>query len=187
MKTKFAALIALLSTPSLALAHPGHEHHSFSSGLVHPVTGVDHLIMLIAFGLLIGCVAVANKQKIALMSGGIASLMLGLFAGQWFGFSTIVEPAIIASLFVVSLGLWQAFSPSTTRVNMALAASIAMLFFHGYAHGVEATGSVSQFAAGMLISATVLMVAGSAAGQLVRSKWLSVGVASASVLLLLAS
>ncbi|MGR5118505.1 HupE/UreJ family protein [Vibrio astriarenae] len=187
MKTKLTTLIALLATPSLALAHPGHEHHSFSSGLVHPVTGIDHLIMLLAFGLLIGCVAAGNRHKAQLVLAGLASLIVGLFAGQLFGLSMIVEPAIIASLFVVSLGLWHAFSPSTTRINMALAASISMLFFHGYAHGVEATGSISVFAIGMLISATALMVVGSVAGQLLRSKWISVGVASASILLVLAS
>ncbi|MDR9829553.1 HupE/UreJ family protein [Vibrio sp. FNV 38] len=187
MKTKFAALLALTVTPSLALAHPGHEHHSFSAGITHPVTGFDHLIMLLAFGLLVGCVAAGNSKKVALITGGIASLICGLFAGQVFGFSTLVEPAIIASLFVVSISLWHAFSPSTTRVNTAIAASVGMLFFHGYAHGVEAAGNVSLFAAGMLISAALLMVAGSVTGYFVRSKWMSVGVASASALLLMAA
>jgi urease accessory protein len=185
MKTKLAVLFTFLTTPSLALAHSGHGHHSLSSGLIHPVSGIDHLIMLLAFGLLIGCVAHANRHKAALITAGIVSLMVGLFAGQVFGFSAIVEPAIITSLGVVSLCLWLAFSPSTTRVNTAIAASVAMLFFHGYAHGVEASGNVSLFAAGMMLSATVLMLAGSAAGHVVRSKWLSVGVASASALLIL--
>ncbi|MGL6314545.1 HupE/UreJ family protein [Vibrio sp. WXL103] len=187
MKTKFTAALALLATPSLALAHPGHDHHSFSAGLLHPVTGVDHLIMLVAFGLLVACVALTRTKALKLAGAGIASLMVGLFAGQALGFAAMVEPAIIASLFVVSLCLWQAFSPSTARVNVASGAAVAMLFFHGYAHGVEATGSVSLFAMGMLLSAAALMAAGNMVGQMLRSKWLSLGVASASAVLLLAA
>ncbi|MGB1280659.1 MAG: HupE/UreJ family protein, partial [Vibrio cyclitrophicus] len=65
------------------------------------------------------------------------------------------------------------------------AASIGMLFFHGYAHGVEAASNLTQFAAGMGISALALMVIGTLVGRAVYSKWLSVGVASASALLIL--
>lgn len=178
-------------TSTLALAHPGHrahsvyESHSFMSGLTHPVTGMDHLIMLIAFGLLIGALSLSTKIKAALIGGGLASLVVGLIAGQALGFSVIVEPAIIASLFVVSLCLWHVFSPSTKRVNSVLVASIAMLFFHGYAHGVEAASNLTQFATGMSISAMALMVIGTFVGCAVYSKWLSIGVASASALLIL--
>lgn len=61
--------IASLTTSTLALAHPGHgshsvhESHSFMSGLTHPVTGMDHLIMLIAFGLLIGVLSFPPRQS----------------------------------------------------------------------------------------------------------------------------
>ena len=39
--------------PLVAMAHPGHEHshNSFISGFVHPFTGLDHLMMALAFGL----------------------------------------------------------------------------------------------------------------------------------------
>jgi len=60
-----------------------------------------------------------------------------------------------------------------------------MLFFHGYAHGVEAASNLTQFATGMSISALALMVIGTFVGRAVYSKWMSVGVASASTLLLL--
>ena len=39
--------------PMLAFAHAGHDHHNgFWSGFVHPFTGLDHLMMAIAFGVL---------------------------------------------------------------------------------------------------------------------------------------
>lgn len=181
--------IASLTTPTLALAHPGHDHgsHSLVSGLTHPVTGVDHLIMLVAFGMLIGALSYSNKVKSALVGGGLVSLMAGLLVGKALGFSVVVEPAIIASLFAVSLCLWHVFSPSTTKVNTVLAVSIGFLFFHGYAHGVEAASGLAQFAAGMGITAFGLIVAGYFAGKALYSKWVSVGVASLSALFLLAA
>lgn len=189
--TAASVAITSLTTSTMAFAHLGHgshsvhESHSFMSGLTHPVTGMDHLIMLIAFGLLIGALSFSSKIKAALIGGGLASLVVGLIAGQALGFSVIVEPAIIASLFVVSLCLWHVFSPSTKRVNSVLVASIAMLFFHGYAHGVEAASNLTQFATGMSISALALMIIGTFVGRMVYSKWLSVGVASVSAVLLL--
>ncbi|CAH6794949.1 HupE-UreJ family metal transporter [Vibrio chagasii] len=181
--------ISSLTAPTLAFAHPGHDHgsHSFLSGLTHPVTGVDHLIMLVAFGMLIGALSYSNKVKSALVGGGLVSLMVGLLVGKVLGFSVVVEPAIIASLFAVSLCLWHVFSPSTTKVNTVLAVSIGFLFFHGYAHGVEAASGLAQFAAGMGIMAFGLIVAGYFAGKALYSKWASVGVASLSALFLMAA
>ncbi len=185
MKLKFAALLTTLLAPSMALAHPGHESHSFMSGLTHPVTGVDHLIMLVAFGLLVGAVSLSNSKKVVVMGAALASLAGGLVIGQALGFATLVEPMIVASLFVVSIALWQVYSPSTKRVNIALASSIALLFFHGYAHGVEAAANLTQFGLGMMLSATGLMVAGAFISRAFYSKWFSVAVASVSALFLL--
>ncbi|GEA61253.1 HupE/UreJ family protein [Vibrio comitans] len=188
MKLKYSALLATLLTPFMAFAHPGHSHHethSFMSGVTHPVTGVDHLIMLVAFGFLIGALSWSLKKSSALVGAGLISLVAGMAIGKMLGFAAIVEPMIVASLFVVSLCLWQVFSPNTKRVNSMLAVSIGLLFFHGYAHGVEAAANLGQFATGMALSATALMTVGVFVSRLVTSKWLSVGVASASALWML--
>ncbi len=40
--------------PMWAMAHPGHEQqNSFLTGFIHPFTGIDHLTMAIAFGVLL--------------------------------------------------------------------------------------------------------------------------------------
>lgn len=185
---KFAAVVlTLLLAPPMAFAHSGHDAHanSFMSGLTHPITGVDHLIMLVAFGLLIGAVAISAVKKVALVTTGLVSLVIGLLAGQALGYATMVEPLVMVSLFVVSIALWQAFSPTTKRINMALVASISLLFFHGYAHGVEAAANLTQFGLGMALSATSLMAVGALVSRAVYSKWLSVAVASVSALFVL--
>ncbi|NUW75487.1 HupE/UreJ family protein [Vibrio mediterranei] len=193
MKSKFAKLVFKTTTalsfltPAFAFAHPGHDSMAFTSGLLHPITGVDHLIMLVAFGLLVGCLTVSKAQKIGLLVGALITLMAGLLAGKWFGLVSGVEMAIVASLFVVSAAIWQVFSASQQMVKLAVGLCIGMMFFHGYAHGVEAQGTLGQFSMGMAMGAMVLMAVGIQIGHLVASRWMAVGVAALSSAFLMAS
>src|SRR5262252_4187073 len=45
-----ATLLAL--APTVAFAHPGHEGAGLISGFMHPLGGVDHIIAMVAVGLL---------------------------------------------------------------------------------------------------------------------------------------
>ncbi|GAA5644488.1 MULTISPECIES: HupE/UreJ family protein [Vibrio] len=182
MKKFSLALGTLLLSTTPAWAHPGHETASFSSGLTHPVTGFDHLIMLIAFGILVACLNVSVKRQVLLIGAALLSMASGLLAGKWFGFISGVELAIAASLFVVSGAIWQAFSASQNTLRLAVSLCVGLIFFHGYAHGVEAQGAVSHFGLGMLLSACALMVLGIQFGRAFRSPWLSLGVVSVSAL-----
>ncbi|MCG9578138.1 HupE/UreJ family protein [Vibrio tubiashii] len=182
---QFAAFTCLALLSSSVMAHPGHETGSFSAGLTHPVTGFDHLVMLVAFGILVACVQTSAARKIGLVLSALASLLVGLAAGQVFGGFNGVELAIGASLFVVSGAIWQAFHASKDMLRLALILCVGLVFFHGYAHGVEAQGAISSFAAGMTVSAAALMVLGLQFGRALSSPWLSVGVASVSALVIL--
>ncbi|NOI79832.1 urease accessory protein UreJ [Vibrio tubiashii] len=182
---QFAAFTCLALLSSSVMAHPGHETGSFSAGLTHPVTGFDHLVMLVAFGILVACVQTSAMRKVGLVVSALASLLVGLAAGQVFGGFNGVELAIGASLFVVSGAIWQAFHASKDMLRLALTLCVGLVFFHGYAHGVEAQGAISSFAAGMTVSAAALMVLGLQFGRALSSPWLSVGVASVSALVIL--
>ena len=56
MKKRVTPLLAILAllAPALAFAHPGaladHAHTSFMAGLLHPLTGADHLAAMLAVG-----------------------------------------------------------------------------------------------------------------------------------------
>ncbi|MDC5819016.1 HupE/UreJ family protein [Vibrio europaeus] len=182
---QFAAFTCLALLSSSVMAHPGHETGSFSAGLTHPVTGFDHLVMLVAFGILVACVQTSAVRKMGLVVSALASLLVGLAAGQVFGGFNGVELAIGASLFVVSGAIWQAFHASKDMLRFALTLCVGLVFFHGYAHGVEAQGGISSFAVGMTVSAAALMVLGLQFGRALSSPWLSVGVASVSALVIL--
>ena len=50
MRTLLPLLLLAFSVP--ALAHPGHGADSFQAGFFHPLTGLDHLLMLTGAGVL---------------------------------------------------------------------------------------------------------------------------------------
>jgi hydrogenase/urease accessory protein HupE len=49
------AAASLAFAAAVAFAHPGHDGASLATGLLHPLGGVDHIIALIAVGLLAVC------------------------------------------------------------------------------------------------------------------------------------
>ena len=156
----------LMLAPVAALAHPGHDAGagSFGTGLAHPVLGPDHLIAMLA----IGVVA-------ALLSGAARWIVPGSFLAGMLGFglfgvggadSALAEHVIIASIIV--LGAVMALS---LRLPLAVVASFAAVFgaAHGYAHGVEGTGD-SGYLLGFLLATAALHGAGLALGMWIAAR-----------------
>lgn len=48
---KVVYTLALLLTPALAFAHPGHDENGLMAGISHPLSGIDHLLAMVAVGL----------------------------------------------------------------------------------------------------------------------------------------
>ena len=152
-------LLALL--PALAMAHPGHdhEHSGFIAGFIHPFTGLDHLVMALAFGVLLW--SAAKQWKIA----GVITLSVTLIIGFLIGAQGLVpvnvaEYGIVASLVVTAIALW-------TKSNRILPIAAALLAsFHGIAHGVELAhaGHVVALVAGMVTAMALIYVGGLALG-----------------------
>jgi urease accessory protein len=152
---------ALLSAATPALAHVDPvAHGSFAAGMTHPVFGADHVLAMVAVGLL------------AVMQGGRAlwtlpAAFLGcMVAGYGIAVAGIalpmVEPMILVS--VMALGLAVALA---TRMPVGVAAAMVGLFglAHGAAHGSElgAAGALA-FGAGFVVATAALHAAGIALG-----------------------
>ena len=76
---------AALLLPAAAQAHEGHAHDGLLAGLMHPVGGIDHLLVTLGLGLVAG-LAAARASAGAPGGGGPAArtalaVMLGLLAG----------------------------------------------------------------------------------------------------------
>ncbi len=161
-------LIAALAAPGAALAHTGVGAHGspFVSGLLHPILGPDHLLAMVAVGLLAGMTR--GRALWAYPASFVAAMILGGALGYEGVALPIVEPAILAS--VVALGAAAAFA---LRPPLALACAAIALFgvAHGYAHGLEgpALGGL-PYGAGFVLATTGLHLAGLAAGVLAGAR-----------------
>lgn len=163
MKTALRILIlSIAMLPVAAGAHTGDgAHHGFVHGFFHPLGGLDHLLAMIAIGLL---AAHLGGRALWLVPASFVALMA---AGGVIGFSGFKLPyfEVAIALSVVVLGLLVAL-----RANLPLAAAAAIAggfaVFHGYAHGAElpAGGSALPYAAGFLCVTALLHLAGIALG-----------------------
>ena len=151
---------ALLATP--ALAHPGHAGESFGHGLLHPFAGLDHLLAMVAVGLL--AARVAGHKKWFLPASFVGFMLIGGLVGL-IGFEvgmTAVEWGIAASVLVFG-----AMIVGLPRVPLAASALVigAFALFHGYAHVAEmGAASVATFLGGMTAGTALLHGIGLAAG-----------------------
>ena len=144
---------ALLAIPSLALAHATGQVAGFMQGLAHPVSGVDHLLAMVAVGLLAGRFGGAVVWRVP--ASFVAMMACGTLIGMAAVPLPVVEAGIALSIVVFGL-LLTAGHNSAPILTMILAGCFAL--FHGHAHGTEATWNISglAYAAG-LISASALI------------------------------
>jgi urease accessory protein len=171
--TRFLAAIFLLVASSTAFAHPGHNVSGFAAGLMHPFSGLDHLLAMVAVGLWAaqGNSMKRGRSKVWLLPATFMT-MLAVGAGiamQWQSLP-LVEPGIATS--VLALGLLIALS---LQLPASLSVAITGLFglLHGYAHGLELPRSAApvEYALGFLAATAALHLGGIAAGLAMRQRY----------------
>jgi urease accessory protein len=167
--TTFAIFFSF--APAAALAHPGHDGAGgLVHGFFHPVTGIDHVLAMIAVGVLAAqyggrALWLVPMSFLAAMAAACAIGMAGIPV-------QIVEAGI--GLSVIILGLMIAFQiKPPTLVAMVVVGFFAL--FHGYAHGSEMPNGPAalSFAAGFLGATALLLSAGVGLGLLLQRRTLS--------------
>ncbi len=146
-----AALLGLSATA--ASAHVGHGAEGFAQGFFHPMGGLDHVLAMLASGLL-GAM-IGGKARWLVPLAFISSMVAGGMLGAS-GFELpLVETIILASVVVLA-GL-AAFGRSL-GLSRLLPLIGGFALFHGFAHGAEMPADVSGFtyAAGF-VAATALL------------------------------
>jgi len=172
------ALIALCLIADTASAHTGsHVVTGFTSGLTHPLSGLDHLLAMIAIGLwaaqqggrALWAVPAAFVSAMAL-GGGLALAGLSL---------PHVETGIAASVLVLGLLIATRRRWAVTA-GMAIAAIFAI--FHGYAHGLEMPQAASPalYALGFVLATVFLHGVGIAGSRIGRYAMQAAGVGIAA-------
>jgi urease accessory protein len=162
MRKGLTIAAALVLAPTAAFAHPGiGGAHGFMQGLAHPLGGLDHILAMVAVGILawqLGGRALwlVPGTFILVMAAGAALAMAGVPLPQ-------VELGIAASVIalgaIVALGL---------NVPLVIAMGLVGLFavFHGHAHGTEMPldAAGAAYAAGFMLATALLHLGGIALG-----------------------
>lgn len=155
MKRLFSALpLALFA--GTALAHPGHESAGFFSGFGHPIGGADHLLAMLAVGLL--AARQAGRSRWALPVSFVVAMLAGAGLGALGVTLPAVETGIAVSVLVLGLLI-------ALVVKLPLNAAVPMVavfaVFHGHAHFTEmGHGAVWLYAAGFAVATALLHAMG---------------------------
>lgn len=162
MKKLILSATVLMAMTGLAEAHTGLGAIGFVHGFIHPFTGYDHIVAMVAVGLF--AAIIGGRARYLVPSSFVAMMMAGA-AWAMAGFTMpFVEAGITASMFVlggVVLLRWRA----PVALAMALCGFFAV--FHGFAHGsempIEATGF--EYGAGFVVATIILHAIGLSVGM----------------------
>lgn len=150
-----AAAFAASTAPAFAHLDPA-GHGSLVAGFTHPLSGVDHILVMIAVGL--WAAQTGGRALWAVPAAFVGTMAFGFVMAMAGVHLPFVEPAILAS--VAALGLLVAMS---VRLDTAACAAVVGVFavFHGYAHGGElgAAGAL-PFSTGFVVATALLHAAG---------------------------
>ena len=166
---RFLPAFLLLCFPSLASAHPQTGGiGGFVSGFLHPLTGLDHIVAMVAVGLwgaFLGAPAMWLLPVIFPMVMAFGGA-LGILGVPLPGTETGI------ALSGVLLGLAVA---SAARPPLWVAGTLVGVFavFHGHAHGAELPHAANAFtyAVGFVLATGLLHLTGIAFGLLTRYPW----------------
>jgi urease accessory protein len=160
------AVFSLLGFAATAHGHPGHDGDhgltwDFSTGVVHPLSGWDHFLAMLAVGL--WAAQLGGRARWLVPAAFVGMMTLGAALGRA-GFQMVGSAqGMAASVFVLGLLI-----ASAVRLPVAAGMALVGVFavFHGLAHGAEMpanTGGLG-YGVGFMIATALLHAAGVALG-----------------------
>jgi urease accessory protein len=166
---RFLILLAAASALALVLAQPVQAHGlaqgGLAAGVLHPLTGVDHLLLLITVG------AAAAGLSLHLLLWAVAGAIGGGVMGAMGG--TLAAPELLAALAIPAVALLVVYklrSPQAPRAAGASAGAGALValavaihaLLHGQAAAVAAAAGSwwlgAAAASALVVGATVWLV-----------------------------
>jgi urease accessory protein len=151
------AAAALLGAPG-AEAHLIGEHGAgFEAGILHPLSGLDHLLAMIAVG--IWAAQLGGRAIWAVPGAFVVCMVVGGVLAVTGVSMPLVEPGILGSVLLFGLLI-----ASAARVPTVLGTAIVGLFalFHGHAHGTELpqAANPAAYALGFVLATSFLHAVG---------------------------
>ncbi len=167
-------IFPLLLLAFFALPEEAHAHliggNGLASGITHPFFGLDHLLAMVAVGII--STQIGGKAIWKVPATFVTFMVAGaLLAIDGIGMP-IAETGI--ALSVLFLGVFIAFSKNVP-INWAMACVALFAIFHGHAHGEELPiiASPALYATGFVLSTTSLHIMGVLIGHYARKTQLT--------------
>jgi urease accessory protein len=146
---------ALVLVPSLALAHPGlpGHTHDLANGFLHPLGGIDHVLAMVAVGLL--AAQLGGRALWLVPASFVAMMAVAGLAGMSGVGLPLTEVGIASSIIVLGGAV-------ALRLAIPVAAAMALVgffaIFHGYAHRLETPAMASGLLYGLgFVAATAML------------------------------
>lgn len=146
-----------------ALAHPGHGA-TLADGLLHPLSGIDHLLAMLGVGIWASMQAGRSRWLIP------ASFLALMIVGAWLGVTghapLMTELGVAASVAAIGMLIFRSVRVAPVAAMLLAGASA---IFHGFAHGSEMSmADALPFGAGFVFSSAMLQLAGFTMGGMAR-------------------
>ena len=156
MRAILTALFLLI--PTAAFAHPGHiEGLGIASGFMHPVSGLDHILAMVAVGVF--AFVLGGRALFLVPLSFVGMMAVGFLLGANGVNLPFVELGIALSSIVIG-----GVAASGRSMPVAAAMSLVGVFavFHGHAHGAEMPANAGglEYAAGFMAATALLHAVG---------------------------
>jgi urease accessory protein len=159
------AIVLLVNVPGAFAHEEAGSIGGFTSGMMHPVLGLDHVVAMVAVGLWGAFLGAPALWVLPIVFPMVMAL------GGAMGIVGMPLPYVEVGIAIsaVVLGLMVAFA---AKPSLWVAAIIvgAFAIFHGHAHGTELPGAANPLAysLGFVIATGLLHLAGIAFGLMTR-------------------
>lgn len=166
---KFKKLLPILAFSLLIAPRGAHAHliggSGFASGATHPLFGPDHLLAMVAVGVI--STQISGKAIWKVPTAFVLSMIVGGFLAIFGIGMPMVEMGI--ALSVLLLGILIALDKRIPEGWAMLCVAIFALF-HGHAHGTEMPliAHPALYAGGFVLSTAALHTAGVLVGHYAR-------------------
>ena len=163
LKAIAAGAVLTFAAAAPASAHVGlGAVHTFSQGFLHPLSGIDHIIAMVAVGLY--AANLGGRALWLVPSAFVGTMILGGMLGYYGWSLPMVEAGIGLSVVIMSMAIALGVRLPTVGA-MALVGTFAL--FHGHAHGNEGIGlgfAFLPYAGGFVVATILLHISGLALG-----------------------
>jgi urease accessory protein len=163
-----ALLVVGLVLSNVVHAHIGvHPHSSFENGLLHPFSGLDHMLAMIAIG--VWAAQAGGRSLVLVPAAFVAAMIAGAALGLAGGYLPFAEFGIAVSIVVLGALIFFAVQGSAWS-----AAALGALFalFHGFTHGtgMPEFSNASGYLAGVVMATASLHAFGIAVAVWLQNK-----------------